>query len=63
MQQKNLMRKFDTGDLVIVRQNVRSSIKDGIEQKLVFKTKGTYIVLEKDTLSSYWIQRLPFCEG
>ena len=30
---------------------------------LAFKTKGTYQVPEKATPSSYWLQRLPFCEG
>ena len=41
------MREFDTIDLVVVRKQVTSSIKDGIAQKLLFKTKGIYIFLEK----------------
>ena len=57
------MREFYTGDLVVLRKQVKSSIKYGISQKLVFKTKGPYIFLEKATPFSYWIQRLPFCEG
>ena len=40
-----IMRKFYTGDLVIVRKQVKSSRKDGIPQKLLFKTKGPYRVL------------------
>ena len=57
------MREFDTGDLVVVRKKVKSSRKYGIAQKLVFKTKIPYRVLEKVTMSSYWVQSLPFCEG
>ena len=57
------MREFDTGDLLVVRKQVNSTIKDGKTQKLVFKTKGPYRVLEKATPSSYWLQSLPFCEG
>ena len=48
-----LMREFDTGYLVILRKQVKSSRKYGIDQKLVFKTKGSYRFLEKDTPSSY----------
>ena len=57
-----LMREFDTGYLVVIRKHVNSIRKEGISQKLLFKTKGPYRVLEKATPSSYWIQRLPFCE-
>ena len=55
-----LMREFDTEDLVIIRKHVKSSIKYGIEDKLVFKTNGPYRVLEKAAPSSYWHQHLPF---
>ena len=58
-----LMREFHTGDLVVVRKHAKSSRKDGISQKLLFKTKGTYRLLDKDTPIPYWIQRLDFCEG
>ena len=58
-----LVREFDTGDLVIVRKQVKSTRKYGISQKLVLKTKGTYRFLEKATPSSYLFQSLPFCEG
>ena len=57
------MMEFDTGDLVLVRKQVKSSRKYGIAQKLVFKTKVPYRVLEKVTLSSYWLKSLHFCEG
>ena len=57
------MREFDAGDLVIVSKQVKSRGKYVIAQKLVFKTKGTYRVLEKVTPISYWLQRFPFCEG
>ena len=39
------MREFYTRDLVVVRKQVNSSRKDGISQKLVFKTKELYRVL------------------
>ena len=48
-----LMREFYTGDLAVVRKNVKSSRKDGVAYKLVFKTKGPYRFLEKATPSSY----------
>ena len=58
-----LMREFDTGDIVVVKNHVKSSRKDGVTQKLVFKTKGPYRVLEKAAPSSYWLQSFTFCEG
>ena len=42
---------------------MKSIIKYQIAHKLLFKTKGLYIVLEKATPISYWLKRLPFCEG
>ena len=36
-----LMREFYTVYLVVVRKQVKSSIKERIAQKLVLKTKGT----------------------
>ena len=59
----NLMRGFYTGDLVVVRKQVKSIRKDGVSQKQVLKIKGTYRFLENAKLSSYWIQCLHFCEG
>ena len=49
------MREFHTGDLVVVRKHVKTSIKYRIAQKLLFKTKGPYRVLEKATPSSSWL--------
>ena len=60
---RKLMREFDTGYIVVVRKQAKLSRRYGISQKLLFKTKGPYRVLEKDTPSSYWLQHLPFCEG
>ena len=34
------MRELDTGDLVVLRKQVKSSRKNEITQKFVFKTKG-----------------------
>ena len=56
------MREFDTGDIVVVRKMVKTSINNGVSHKLLFKTKGPYIVLEKATSISYWLQSLPFGE-
>ena len=56
-----LMREFGIGDLLVVRKQVKSSRKDGVSQKLVFRTDGPYIVLEKAAPSSYWLQCFPFC--
>ena len=58
-----LMRKFDTGELVVVRKQVKSIIKFGIAQKFLFKTKGPYRFLEKVIPISYWFQCFTFCEG
>ena len=57
------MREFDIGDLLVVRKHVNSSRKYGIDQKLVFKTKGQYRFLEKATPRSYWLHHLHFYEG
>ena len=59
----NLMRGFDTRDLVALKKQVKSSRKYVIAQILVFKTKIPYRDLEKDTQSSCWIQSLASCEG
>ena len=48
---------------MIVIKQVKSSRKDVISQRFVFKTKGLYRVLEKTTPSSFWIQIFPLCEG
>ena len=36
----NIMREFDTRDIVVVRNQVKSIRYYGVSQKLVFKTKG-----------------------
>ena len=58
-----IMREFDTGDILVVGNQVMSSIKYGVSHKLVFKTKVTYIVTKKATTGSYWFQHLIFCKG
>ena len=55
------VREFDTGDIVVVSMQVKSTRKNGVSRKLVFKTKGPYRVLEKATPSSYFLRRLNFC--
>ena len=42
---------------------MKSIKKYWIAHKLVFKTKGTYMVLKKATPISYWLQILPIVEG
>ena len=58
-----LIREFYTWDIFVVRKHVELSRKYGVSQKLVFKTRVSYRVIEKDTSGSYWINCLPFCEG
>ena len=48
---------------MVVSKYVKASRKYGISQKLVFKTKGPYIVLDNYTPISYWLHSFPFCEG
>ena len=55
-----LMRKFDTGEIVVVNKQMKSTGKDGLSQKLVFKTKGPYRVLDKATPGSYFLRYLTF---
>ena len=43
------MSKFDTGYIVVVRDQVRSIRKDRVAQNILSKTKGFYRVMEKDT--------------
>ena len=47
---------------MVVRNQLKLSRKYGIAHKLVFKTKLSYIFIEKATPISYWLQCLPFCE-
>ena len=48
---------------MLVINQAGSIIKEGIDYKLVFKTKGPYIVMETATPRLYWIQHFPFCNG
>ena len=59
----NPTREFYTGDIMILRKQAKSIIKDRISHKSVFKTKGLYRFLEKVTPISYWLNHLNFCEG
>ena len=52
----NITREFDTGDIVVIRIQVKSIRNDMIVQKLVLKTKVPYRVLDKATPSLYWLQ-------
>eukprot|EP00957_Ditylum_brightwellii_P056934 4315744-Ditylum_brightwellii.AAC.2 len=54
-------KAFDTGDLVIIRKQAKSSMADRVSGKLLIKAKGLYQVLSPDSSSFYKIQRLPFC--
>ena len=51
----NSMMDFYIGDLAVEKKNVKSIRKYGISQKLLFKTKVPYRVLEKATPGSYWL--------
>ena len=43
-----LIREFNTWDIVVAMNQTRSRKKDGVDHKLLFKTKSPYILLEKD---------------
>jgi hypothetical protein len=58
------MKIFQPGDLVIVRKQTATTDADGVSNKLVFKTKGPYRVIEQATNDgSYWIHKVPFVLG
>ena len=57
------VRKFNLGDLVIVRKQVQSSAEKGIPAKQKFKWKGIYKVVEKLGEKSYNVQKLPTVQG
>ena len=46
---------------MVVMNQVKSSIKEGIYKKIVLKIKGPYRVLEKATLRSYFLHSFYFC--
>jgi hypothetical protein len=57
-------RKFNPGDLVLIRKQVKSSALEGRPEELTIKAKGPYRVLEKAGKSSYWLhQKLPALQG
>ena len=59
----NIMRYFDIVYIVLVSNQVNSIRKEVVAQKLSLKTMIPYILLEKDTSDSRWLQCLTFCEG
>jgi hypothetical protein len=52
-------RKFEPGDIVIVRKQVQSKASEGRPAKLVLRSKGPYRVLEPAGDFSYYVQRIP----
>jgi hypothetical protein len=52
-------REFFPGDIVVVRQQIKSDACTGRPAKLRIKARDPYQVLEKAGDESYWIQRIP----
>ena len=48
-----LTRKFDTGQIAVVRKQINLSRKNRVSQKFLLKTKRPYRVLEKATPRTY----------
>ena len=61
--QDKSQRKFNIGDLVIIRKQVKSNAALGIPAKQRFKWKGIYKVLEKVGERSYKVQKQPSVQG
>jgi ribosomal protein L21E len=61
--QGRTVRKFNVGDLVIIRKQVQSSAEKGMPAKQQFKWKGIYRVMEKLSEKSYNVQKLPTVQG
>jgi hypothetical protein len=57
------IRKFNVGDLVIIRKQVQSDGERGIPAKQKFRWKGIYRIMEKESDKSYWVQKLPTLQG
>jgi hypothetical protein len=57
--QNKRQRKFQPGDLVIVRKQVNSKAAEGKPAKLTLKVRGPYRILEEAGTNAYWIQKLP----
>jgi hypothetical protein len=52
-------RRFQPGDLVLVRKQVTSNASEGKPAKLTLKARGPYRVLEAAGDHSYWVQKIP----
>jgi hypothetical protein len=58
------MKEFQSGDLVIMQEQVKISVGSGISAKLMIRTRGPYQVLKKlEEGTSYRIQKLPLTVG
>lgn len=57
------VRKFNIGDLVIIRKQVQSDGERGIPAKQKFRWKGIYRVVNKESDKSYLVQKLPTVQG
>ena len=55
--------RFNTGDLVIVRRQVKSDKSRGVVAKLQIRATGPYKVIREGNPGSYWVRRIPFLEG
>ena len=58
----NLIKELGTGDILVVRKQVKSRRKNRVDKKILLKTKGPYRFLEKDKPSSYCLWCFSFCE-
>ena len=56
-------RTFQTGDIVLVRRQVKSQAKLGLPMKLVFKVKGPCRVLGPAHENSHCLQKIPVIQG
>ena len=56
-------KKFNIGDLVIIRKQVKSDGPQGIPAKQKFRWKGIYKVLEPVGDKSYKVQKMPTLQG
>ena len=57
--QSRTRRKFNIGDIVMVRKQVQSNASAGIPAKLVLRTtKGPYRIIEQTSEDSYQLQKI-----
>jgi hypothetical protein len=61
--QSRKQRKFQPGDLVIIRKQVQSDATIGRPAKQTFKWKGIYKVLQQEGEKSYLVQKQPTIQG